>query len=231
MNLFRWENKRSIFLAIAVKWVGVAVSATFKISRWLLYSVSGSYISTPPQSKCSWGSSYADLLTQVFHTKYLKKIYNLTSILRRYYRAKHSKLFHPLGRSRPLRAAVLRLSPGLLDLFLMVMAAGAVSCQLTPDSLVISLSWWMTEMPLAPLFATTKMHPCLPPIWLSSLHCFSPHFHQRPQNSTHHIGSAADAEAKNETCVARHRCSTLYFRRAYVHLSFNLALILSLGDS
>lgn len=113
------------------------------------------------------------------------------------------------------------------------MAAGAVSCQLTPDSVVISLSWWMTEMPLAPLFATTKMHPCLPPppIWLSPLHCFSPHFHQLPQNSTHHIGSAADAESKNETCVARHRCTTLYFLRARVHLSFNLALILSLGDS
>lgn len=37
------------------------------------------------------------------------------------------------------------------------------------------------------------------------------YFHQLLQNSTHHIGSAADAEAKNETCVAGHRCSTWEF--------------------
>lgn len=34
------------------------------------------------------------------------------------------------------------------------------------------------------------------------------YFHQLLQNSTHHIGSAAEAEAKNETRVAGHRCST-----------------------
>lgn len=72
----------------------------------------------------------------------------------------------------------------------------------------------MTEMPLAPLFATTKKkkstsfcpptHPFDCPLYTA----FFPHFHQLLQNSTHHIGSAADAEAKNETCVAGHRCST-----------------------
>lgn len=61
-------------------------------------------------------------------------------------------------------------TPGLLERFLMVMAAGAASCQLTPASAVISSSWWMTETPLAPLFAMSKTHPCLAPIWLSSLH-------------------------------------------------------------
>lgn len=120
-----------------------------------------------------------------------------------------------MGRSRALRGAALRLPPGLLDPFLMVMAVGAASCLLAPDSLVISSGWWMTEVPLAPLQwqKKTRTRFC-PHIWLSSLRCFflffffPPDFHQLLKNSTHHIGSAAAAEAKNETCVAGHRCST-----------------------
>lgn len=57
------------------------------------------------------------IIGRSFRAKYLNKIYDLTSILDRCYRAKHGKLFHPVGRSRPLRAAAPRLPPGLLDLF------------------------------------------------------------------------------------------------------------------
>lgn len=47
---------------------------------------------------------------------------------------------------------------------------------------------------------------------------FFPHFHQLLKNSTHHIGSAAATEAKNETCVAGHRCST----REFVQLAWSV---------
>lgn len=147
---------------------------------------------------------------QIFesHAEYLNQINYLTSILERCYQAKHGKLYHPLG--RPLRAAAPCLPPGLLGLFLMVMAAGAASCQLTPDSLVISSGWWMMEMPLAPL-QWQKNAPISAPHLTVLFTLLSSHFHQLLKNSTHHIGSAADAEAKNETCVAGHRCSTWEF--------------------
>lgn len=87
-------------------------------------------------------------------------------------------------RSRPLRAAA-PCQP--LDSGLMVMAARAASCQLTPHSLVINSDWWKTENLLAlPFFFFTKIpsfflftpHPTLlglHTVWLSSLHSFSSH--------------------------------------------------------
>lgn len=62
--------------------------------------------------------------------------------------------------------------------------------------------------------AMTKMHSFLRPPLPHLTVLFAPlflHFHQLLKNSTHHIGSAADAEAKNEARVAGHRCSTWDF--------------------
>ncbi len=59
--------------------------------------------------------------------------------------------------------------------------------------------------------AMTKNAPISAPHLTVLFTLLSSHFHQLLKNSTHHIGSAADAEAKNETCVAGHRCSTWEF--------------------
>lgn len=73
--------------------------------------------------------------------------------------------------------------------------------------------------------AMTKMHQFLPAhLTVLFTQLFFPHFHQLLKNSTHRIGWAADAEAKNETCVAGHWCSAWEF----VQLARAFCLVMSL---